>query len=266
MRSLSPPRVCAVSFLNTVPLIDGFVNGEQRALAQLSVCVPAECARRLERGEADVGLVPVIEIPRLGLRPVAELGIACRGAVRSILLISKVPLSAVRSVAADSSSRSSIALARIVLERRYGARPAFREHPPELSAMLAQADAAVLIGDPALRADPARLGYPAFDLGQEWLELTGLPAVFAVWAARPGFDGAALRAAFHASWRRGMARLEEIVAAESMARGLGAELVRDYLTRRIVYEIGCEERRGLALYLEYARQSGILESSGAVSV
>lgn len=258
-------RVCAVSFLNTVPLIYGFLRGAQRGLAELSFGVPSECADRLENGAADVGLVPVIEIPRLGLQAVPGLGIACRGAVRSILLISRVPLPGVRTLAADANSRSSVALARIVLDRRYGVRPEVRKYPPDPAAMLAAADAAVLIGDPALRVDPAKLDCFVFDLGEEWMELTGLPMVFAIWAARRGFDAAGLDEAFLASWRHGMAHIDEIVAAESASRRLPAELVRDYLTRRIVFEIGEAERRGMALYLDYARRSGILVSSGAFS-
>jgi predicted solute-binding protein len=234
-------------------------------LADLSLCVPSECADRLENGEADVGLVPVIEIPRLGLKTVSAVGIACRGAVRSILLVSKVPLREVRTLAADANSRSSVALARIVLERRHGARPEFRKRPPELAAMLAEADAAVLIGDPALRVSPATAGHRVFDLGQEWFELTGLPMVFATWAARRGVDTSGLEEAFLASWRHGMTHLDDIVAAESAARRLPRELVRNYLTHRIVFEIGEAERSGMALYLDYARRSGILESSGAFS-
>ena len=119
--------MCAVSFLNTVPLVWGLLHGRQRDQFDLSFCVPSECADRLAAGTADVGIVPAIEAARLGLEPLPGCGIASRGAVRSILLVSKVPPGRIRTLATDSSSRTSVALARIILARRYGVEPVM--HP-----------------------------------------------------------------------------------------------------------------------------------------
>jgi predicted solute-binding protein len=245
--------VCAVSFLNTAPLVWGLVHGRQRGLFDLTFCLPSECADRLAAATADVGIVPAIEAARLGLDPLPGCGIACRGAVRSILLVSKVPFERIRTVAADSSSRTSVALARIILARRYGVDPAFLSHPPALEAMLEAADAALIIGDPALRIDPAALPWRTLDLGAEWWELTGLPMVFAVWAARPGYGSPELAETFLDSLRFGLERLEEIVAREAASRGFEESLVRDYLTRNVVLEFGEGERLGLERFLDYAR-------------
>ena len=142
-------RVSAVSFLNTVPLVWGFLRGPQRGLVDLSFDVPSVCADRLATGDADVGIVPCAELDPLGLDFLCETGIACRGPVRSILLVSKVPLRRIRSLAADASSRSSVMLTRVLLAERYGVIPELSSQPPVLEQMLAKADAALVIGDPA---------------------------------------------------------------------------------------------------------------------
>jgi predicted solute-binding protein len=151
---------------------------------------------------------------------------------------------------------------RIVLERRYGAAPASIPHPPDLEAMLRVADAAVIIGDSALRIDPARLPYYVYDLGGEWVEMTGLPMVFAVWAGRKGVVTAEVAEAFRESCRYGRARMDEIVASEAPRRGFPPDFVEEYLTRRIVNELGPREYQGMDLFLSYARQ---LRPSGGSS-
>ncbi len=227
-------------------------HGPQRGLFDLEFRVPSECAAQVARGEADIGIVPSFELTRQDLDVIPGAGIACHGAVRSILLISKCPAAQVRTLAADSSSRTSVQLARVVLARKYGAAVDAIPHPPDLDAMLRIADAALVIGDAALRIDPARLPYRAYDLGAEWVEMTGLPMVFAVWAGRRGVATAQTAEAFLGSWRFGRDRMEEIVAAESAGRGFPAELVRTYLTRNIVHELGPREYAGMRLFLEYA--------------
>jgi chorismate dehydratase len=249
--------VCAVSFLNTVPLVWGLLHGRQRGRFDLSFCVPSECADRLAAGTADVGIVPAIEAARLGLDPLPGCGIASRGAVRSILLVSKVPPGMIRTLATDSSSRTSVALARIILARRYGVEPEFLSHSPDLDGMLARADAALLIGDPALRIDPGALPYRTLDLGAEWWEMTGLPAVFAVWAARPGYASPELAEAFLDSLRFGMERLDQIIPREAASRGFEESLVREYFARNVVLEFGDGERQGLERFLGYAREFGM---------
>lgn len=204
-------------------------------------------------GAADIGIVPSFELTRQNLEIIPGAGIACHGAVRSILLISKCPAAEVRTLAADSNSRTSVQLARVVLARKYGAAVDSTPHPPDLDAMLRIADAALVIGDAALRIDPARLPFHVYDLGAEWVEMTGLPMVFAVWAGRPGVATAETGEAFRGSWHYGRDHMDEIVAAESASRGFPPELVRTYLTRHIVHQLGPREYEGMNLFLEYAR-------------
>ena len=147
--------MCAVSYLNTVPLVWGMLHGPQQGLFDLIFRVPAECADLVAAGEADIGIVPSFELTRLDLAIVPGVGIASRGAVRSILLVSRCPAGEIRRLAADISSRSSVALARILLQHKFGASPLLVSLPPDLNAMLQEADAALIIGDPALRLDPA---------------------------------------------------------------------------------------------------------------
>jgi len=247
-------RVCAVSFLNTTPLVWGMLHGPQRGLFELDFRIPAECADQLASGAADIGIVPSFELTRQDLEVIRGTGIACHGPVRSILLVSSRPAAEIRTLAADSSSRTSVALARVILDRRYGAEPEVQSHPPDLEAMLRVADAALIIGDPALRIDVAPGARHFYDLGAEWVEMTGLPMVFAVWAGRKGAVTPEVSQAFRESCRYGREHMEEIVASEARAREFPAGLVREYLTRHIVHELGERDYEGMELFLRYARQ------------
>jgi chorismate dehydratase len=248
-------RVCAVSYLNTAPLVWGMLHGAEQGLFDLDFRVPAECADQLAAGTADIGIVPAFELTRQDLEVLPGCGIACHGAVRSILLISHCPASEIRTVAADTSSRTSTELARVILERRYGARVQTIPHAPDLPAMLGAADAALIIGDPALRIDPSAAGGHVYDLGAEWVRMTGLPMVFAVWAARRGVVTEGVAEAFRSSCRWGRTHIEEIVETESKARGFPPELVRDYLTHHIVHDLGPREYEGMDLFLSWSRAS-----------
>jgi predicted solute-binding protein len=228
------------------------LHGAQRGLFDLSFETPAVCADRLESGEADIGIVPAIELGRLGLEMIPGSCIASRGPVRSILLISKVPLDQIQTLAADSSSRTSVMLARVVLAERFDTKPDFTTMAPDLSAMLERADAALIIGDPALRINPSKLPYRVHDLGAEWTEWTGHPMVFAVWASRKGLPREELAAAFRDSAAYGSARVDEIVAAEAATRNIPETLARQYLTQHIQFELGEKEEQGLKTFLEYA--------------
>ncbi len=261
-RVSSKPRVCAVSYLNTLPLVWGMLHGPQRECFDLEFGLPSECADRLASGAADIGLAPSIEMARQGMEFVPGTGIACHGAVRSILLVTKVPLEKIRTLAADTSSRTSVALARIILSRRYGAAPRMAPHAPDLPAMLEAADAALIIGDPALRVDPAQLPMAVYDLGAEWAEMTSLPMVFAVWSGRKEANPAGMEAAFVESCRFGRARIEEIARREGPARSMSEALAQDYLERNIVNELGEREYEGLRLFIRYARESDMLVTTG----
>jgi predicted solute-binding protein len=226
------------------------LHGPQKGLFDLDFRTPAGCADQLSSGAADIGIVPSFELIRQDLEIIPGTGIACHGAVRSILLISKCPAHEIRTLAADSSSRTSVELARVILDKRYGVRPKCTALAPDLQTMLCAADAALVIGDPALHIDPGVLPHQSYDLGAEWLELTGLPMVFAVWAARPGIATPKIAATFRDSCRWGLDHMDDIVAAESPGRGFPPEVVREYLTRYIVHELGPREYAGMERFLE----------------
>ncbi|MFZ0590846.1 MAG: menaquinone biosynthesis protein [Bryobacteraceae bacterium] len=259
----APYSICAVSYLNTVPLIWGMQHGPQQAEVELSFEIPSACAETVAKGGAQVGLAPVAEIARQQLEVVPGYGIACHGAVRSILLISQKPIREIKSLAADSSSRTSVELARVVLREVYGAEPEFFVRPPALDSMLAECDAALLIGDPALRIDPYSLKYDVLDLGAEWYTLTGLPMVFALWAAaRSVANREHLREVLRGSYEFGHAHTGAIADSEWQARGITRSLAHEYLTRYIHYEIGDRECRGLEAFLELA---GLPQVSAALA-
>jgi chorismate dehydratase len=251
---LRKPRVCAVSFLNTVPLAYGMVQGPQRDMVELSFAVPSVCAERVGSGVADVGLVPVIEMDSQGLTPVPGIGIASRGAVRSILLISSVPFRRVRTLAADMNSRTSVMLARIILSRCFGTEPEVTSMPADLEAMLARADAALVIGDAALAIDPEQVGLPCLDLGEAWFDLTGLPFVFAMWAGHKPQITPELARVLKDSCLCGLEALDRIIEEEAAGRTMPLGMVEHYLRNNIVFQHGDAERAGLELYLRYARE------------
>lgn len=253
-------RICAVSYLNSVPLVWGLLR-DRHLDAQpfdLTFRVPAGTAEMLKNSEADVGIVSSIELPRQNLDYVKGLGIASRGAVRSIFLIASKPIGGIRSLAADSHSRTSVALCRIVLARRYGIKPEIINMPPDLPAMLHAADAALIIGDPALHLEPSRLPYEVYDVGEEWAHLTGLPMVYAVWAARHGALTASLIDVLFESYYFGRDHLEEIIKSESARRGFAEDLARRYLTRHLAFELEPDDLRGLELYLQYAAELDLI--------
>jgi chorismate dehydratase len=240
--------VCAVSYLNTVPLVWGMLHGAEREIFDVRFALPSECADQLSAGEADIGILPVIEMARQRLEYFRGTGIACHGPVRSILLISKVPFASIRTVATDSGSRTSVMLTRVILAEKFGVEPRLISRVADLSTMLGEADAALLIGDAALRVDPEKLPFETLDLGGEWVAMTGLPMVFAVWSGRSCEDRYAR--AFIDSYEFGMAHMDEIVASES--RGFAPELVRKYLTEHIVFRLGEKDYAGLDLFLQQA--------------
>jgi chorismate dehydratase len=177
-------RLGAVSYLNTRPLVEGL---DRRPGVALRFDVPARCADLVEAGEVDLGLVPIIEYARHDdYAVVPGISIASTDAVDSVALFTRQPIERVRSIALDVSSRTSAGLVRVLCARYFGIQPAFVDAAPDIRAMLAQADAALLIGDPALFQDPASVDAVKIDLGLAWRAMTGLPFVWAVWAGRAG--------------------------------------------------------------------------------
>jgi len=229
------------------------LHGVQRGMFELSFAIPAECADRLADGRADIGIVPSVELNRQKLEIIRGTGIACHGPVRSILLISKVPFKEIRTLATDACSRTSVALSRIILAKKYGVEPQLFSERPHLGSMLEHCDAALIIGDAALVLETADLPFHVLDLGTEWTEMTGLPMVFAVWAARadvPVQDPAP----FLESLRFGMAHIDDIARQEHSKLGISEALAREYLTRNIVFELGDREYQGLTKFLTYASE------------
>ncbi|MDE0107780.1 MAG: menaquinone biosynthesis protein [Bryobacterales bacterium] len=259
-----------MSYLNTAPLAWGLAHGPQRGLVELEFATPADCAEKLRCGDVDAALVPTIELARQPDLAVVPRGcIACDGAVRSILLVCKKQFDDVESIAIDQGSRTSVVLAQILALELHGTRPAVRPHAPQLDQMLQAADAALIIGDPALRLDPKMLewrGQPVhvYDLGAEWKALTGLPMVFAVWAANPMDDPAPLVAALTGSAAYGLGRIEEIVLAESSRLGFEADFLRKYLTHDIRYELAAAEREAMDTYLRMATRQGLVKAPRAI--
>lgn len=237
-----------MSYLNTWPLVWGFLYGPGRGRFDFRFDLPAQCADALQTGQADVGLVPCAELDRLDLDFLPHLGIASEGPVRSILLISKRPFPEIRTLAADSSSRTSVALTRILLAEKYGCSPVITPQAPNLEAMLSESDAALIIGDPALRLDARELPWPSLDLGDAWTSWTGLPMVFAVWAGKKQFLTPEVSDAFRASYEWGASHTEEIVAHAARDRAFPEPLTREYLTRNIVYPLGPKHLQGLQLF------------------
>lgn len=245
--------MCAVSYLNTVPLVWGFLHDPGlRGLIDLEFAVPSLCAERLRSGHAQIGIVPVIEMARQGLDHIPGVGISSDGPVRSILLVSKVPFKQIKRLATDSGSRTSVMLSRVILAEQYGSEPQVISQTPDLARMLGAADAALLIGDAALRVDPASLPFQTLDLGEEWTRMTGLPMVFALWSGAKQMLSDSLGEAFRASCRHGLAKLEQIVAAQTLERNFPEALVRDYLTHHIVFELTDRHYAGLQQYLKLA--------------
>ena len=144
------------------------LHGEEREIFDVRFALPSECADQLSAGEADIGILPVIEMARQRLEYFRGTGIACHGPVRSILLISKVPFASIRTVATDSGSRTSVMLTRVILAEKFGVEPRLISRVADLSTMLGEADAALLIGDAALRVDPEKLPFETLDLGGRW--------------------------------------------------------------------------------------------------
>lgn len=249
-------RVGVVNYINSRPLSRGlFREGEEGGFFCESL-PPAVIADRLAAGTLDVGLVPSIELARIaGLTVIPGLAIAATHEVRSVLLVSKVPVGEIASVALDENSRTSAALVRMILKDRYGLEPSFRQARADVEGMLASADAALIIGDPALTVPRER--FVVLDLAGEWLEMTGLPFVFAVWAVREEVAIAPLVAPFAASLDAGLAELDAIVAETSKETGLAPAVLRDYFTRNLRYRMGPAEQAGLAEFLRRAESHGL---------
>jgi chorismate dehydratase len=253
---MPPLRLSVVQYLNTVPLIWGMLHGEQRGKFELQLTVPSGCADAIAQRQADVGIVPSIEYQRLdGVEILPGMSIASKREVKSVLLLSNMPLAKVQTVALDESSRTSAALVRILMRKFYARHVSFSPAAPEPAEMLRRADAALVIGDPALAyRGPAEV----YDLAHEWRMFTGLPFVFALWMGHSGAHLASRGADFAASLDFGLAHMDDIAAEYAPKLGLTPSAVKVYLTRNIDYSLDEENRQGLKLFYKLAREVGVI--------
>jgi chorismate dehydratase len=252
-------RIVGINFLNARPLLAGLAERITAPFVyEFSVAEPASCARQLATGAATAALVPVATLPFLkDVEALHELGVACHGAVRSVLLVSRVDPERIATLAVHGASRSSVVLARLWLAERWGVRPVLVPSEPPLDGMLADADAAVIIGDPAL-AVHGRSGFLEIDLGQAWAELTGLPFVFALWVAtRPVAPG--LPELLVSSLAHARAHWAELLPAWASAYGMSQELVTSYLETNLHFELGETDRLAMAEFLRRAEAAGVLQ-------
>jgi chorismate dehydratase len=281
-------RISIVEYLNTAPLVWGFTEGPLLGRYDLSFTVPSQCAEALRRGDADVAIIPAVEYQRMdGVVALPGMAVAAKGVVQSILVVSKKPIERVKRLALDTSSRSSAALVKLLAKDYWGIEPEFVEAPPDPAAMLATADAALVIGDPALRiavkmeilsakrpsgeqccqGDPSDLPVPGFetifvyDVAHQWREMTGLPCVLAIWAARKAAATPDVVADFLASKQYGLDRIEEIAEAASQQLDLPASSLERYLSESIDFSLDDENRAGLEEYFKRCAAAGLIPSA-----
>jgi chorismate dehydratase len=279
-------RISIVEYLNTAPLVWGFTDGPLAGKYDLSFTVPSMCAEALRRGDVDVAIIPSIEYQRIeNVVGLPGMAVAAKGEVRSILVVAKKPIEMCRRIALDSSSRSSQALVRILAQEHWGIRPEFIESTPEASQMLKDADAALVIGDPALRialkmealsmkvasgedcckGDPEDMPVPGFetifvyDVAYQWREMTGQPCVLAIWAGRREWMTPEVVADFEASKKYGLERIRDIADAASLKLELPARVLERYLAENIHFGLEPEYLQGLNLYYQKAAALGLIE-------
>jgi chorismate dehydratase len=260
-------RISAISYLNTAPLMWDFEHSEAAQPFDISYTLPSGCARALAAGEADIGIIPAAAYAQIpGLQILPDVAIASRRAVRSILLVSKMAIGKVRTVALDTSSMTSVALTKVLFEKWLGGGRSYTPMTPDIEKMLAACDAGLVIGDPALQVDRSR--YVTLDLAEEWIRCAGKPFVFAFWAVRgdalrdadPGLD---LTAIFRDSRDHGLepANLGKIVSEWAQRLPLSESEVRTYLTENIDYQLDPECLEGLRLFYRYAAEIGALPAA-----
>lgn len=278
-------KISAISFLNTAPLMWDFDHDSGssplRKDFEIHYTVPSACAEALRAGTADIGIIPAITyqtIPDLVVIP--DVAIGAKGPVRSILLVSKLPLDKIKTVAADTSSRTSVALLKIIfkkwwrpekprgdekptVETALGPSPEFVPADPDLKKMLKKCDAALLIGDPALKVDPKKYD-SVIDLGEEWHKRTGLPFVFAFWAVRRAALkdhplASQLPAIFQQSRDHGLENVKALAREWAPRAGITEQRVTKYLTDDIDFALGQEELKGLYAFYKLAREVGVIK-------
>lgn len=256
----------SVPYLNAKPLVRWFSDTEEGRVSGVRVveAVPSDLAKMLETGDVAAALVSSVELFRApGLTHALDIGVVANGPVLSVRMLSKVPISEVRTVALDTSSLTSIALLKILLTERFGLTPIYTPYAPDLPAMLAHCDAALLIGDKGYREyDPS---LHILDLGEAWRELTGLPFVYALWIGKPEALTPPLCATLLRAKEWGKAHLPEI--AEKEYGPLNETYARSlrYLTEIMRYDVGEREEAALALFGEKLRAHDLAKDAEATN-
>jgi chorismate dehydratase len=283
--SVAKLRISIVEFLNTAPLVWGFTDGPLVGKYDLSFTVPSQCAEALRRGDADIAIIPSIEYQRIeNLIALPGMAVAAKGEVRSILVVSKRPIERVKRIALDTSSRSSAALVRLLAQGFWRIQAEFANAAPDASEMLETADAALIIGDPALRislkmdalsnrapsgeqccqGDPDDMPVPGFetlfvyDVAYQWREMTGLPCVLAIWCGRRDKITEEVVADFQASKNYGLERLREISEGASIKLDLPPRALERYLSQNIHFDLDRENLSGLERYFQLSAMAGLI--------
>ena len=261
---MSAIRAGVVDYLNARPLVHGL--DARPDLFSLQYDVPARCAALLHDGSVDIALLPAIEyLRRPGYRVVPDVAVASTGPVASVALFTTRPTTAIRSIAIDSSSRTAVALLRILCAQWFDIEPKFVTMHPDLQAMLKRCDAALLIGDVALFTEHETVvDLDKIDLGEEWTAMTGLPFVWAFWAGR----GDAVRSehvrALLAARDAGTAAVDEIVTAQQFEDEEQADLARAYLRNNVQFALTGEGRAGVKRFFAAAADIDIVPQTAAL--
>ena len=254
-------RIAASSYLNTAPLIWSFLDGpKQDAVELFTHQAPARCAEMLANGDVDVALVPVIEYQRIpDIVVIPDVCVGSRSAVRSVVIASKLNnLKKVKRVALDDSSRTSVALVKIIFREFLGFEPEWQISRPDLGTMLEHNDAALIIGDPAMKIP--RETFRVFDLATLWHDYTGFGFVFAMWMIRAAHAAAVHPVDFAAARDEGLAHLDEIAASQG-DQSLSPDEIKDYLTRNIEFQMDEDMMKGMELYFELARKHELIDQT-----
>ena len=251
-------QVSLVHYLNSAPLGWAFLHGPLRGKFEVIPSSPADCADQLSKGEVDIGLIPSIEYQRMeGLQIIPDISISSLQKVRSLLLIKPKEKSFIRSVALDTSSRTTVALAKVLLHEKMAIHPEYVPCRPDLKEMLRRCDAALLIGDPALQVAPEE--YETIDLVESWVDWQRAPFVCAFWACRKKAAlPADLGSVFLEAKEWGLKHFPEI--AESFARSLAlpAAFLENYLTHNINFDLGPGHLEGLMRFYQLARDQRLI--------
>jgi chorismate dehydratase len=254
-------RIGAVHYLNTKPLVFGLADNAPQV--ELVFDLPSRLADGLAAGRLDVALIPSIEFFRDPMySAVSDACIACRGPVLSVKLFCRTPARKIRTVALDEGSRASAALVQILLQERFGLQPDWESLPIGASLDETTADAVLLIGDRAIHS-PAATFAEVWDLGDEWCRWSGLPFVFALWAARAGADTHGVGRMLSEARDAGGANLDVIAEAEAASVGLTVPQCLAYLRDNLYFHLGPAESKGLAEFRRHAARLNLcpLETS-----